>query len=157
MKKILTNVFIYNKTHILLGLKQRGFGVGKWNGFGGKIDAGETITQAAIRECQEEARITPTDLSLAGIITFHFKGQQLEVHYFRAHSFKGTPANSEEMHPKWFEHQDIPYKCMWQDDPYWMPLMLAGKYFKGTFEYNSDDSIKNHTIHSYTQPIIQHS
>lgn len=34
---------------ILLGLKKRGFGEGKWNGFGGKVEPGETIPQAAAR------------------------------------------------------------------------------------------------------------
>ena len=28
---------------ILLGRKKRGFGVSKWNGFGGKIEKGETF------------------------------------------------------------------------------------------------------------------
>ena len=28
---------------ILLGRKKRGFGVTKWNGFGGKIETGETF------------------------------------------------------------------------------------------------------------------
>lgn len=42
---------------VLLGLKKRGFGTGKWNGFGGKVEPGETIRQAAIREMKEEAGI----------------------------------------------------------------------------------------------------
>ncbi len=34
---------------ILLGRKKRGFGKEKWNGFGGKIDAGETFRECAVR------------------------------------------------------------------------------------------------------------
>mgnify|MGYP001082927151 CR=1 FL=1 len=34
---------------ILLGMKKRGFGMNKWNGFGGKIEQGETLLEAAAR------------------------------------------------------------------------------------------------------------
>ena len=34
---------------ILLGRKRRGMGYGKWNGFGGKIEAGETMRECAAR------------------------------------------------------------------------------------------------------------
>ncbi len=48
-KKVLTLVFVREGDKILLGLKKRGFGKGKWNGFGGKVERGETIKQATIR------------------------------------------------------------------------------------------------------------
>lgn len=39
-----TLVFVFNKQkQILLAMKKRGFGVGKWNGAGGKVEDGETI------------------------------------------------------------------------------------------------------------------
>ena len=44
-KKVLTLVYIRDDEKILLGLKKRGFGTGKWNGFGGKVQAGETILE----------------------------------------------------------------------------------------------------------------
>lgn len=37
---------------------------GAWNLPGGAVDKGETSEQAAIRECQEEAGITPSGLTL---------------------------------------------------------------------------------------------
>ena len=42
-KKIMTLCCIYNNGRILLGMKKRGFGAGRWNGFGGKVHDGETI------------------------------------------------------------------------------------------------------------------
>jgi len=42
---------------ILLGMKKRGFGVGKLNGFGGKLNEGESIVEAAVRELEEEIGI----------------------------------------------------------------------------------------------------
>lgn len=50
MSKLLTLCFIYKDFSILLGMKKRGFGTGKWNGFGGKVEATETISEAAKRE-----------------------------------------------------------------------------------------------------------
>ncbi len=40
---------VTNESNILLGLKKRGFGSGKWNGFGGKVEANESIEEAAKR------------------------------------------------------------------------------------------------------------
>ena len=34
---------------VLLGLKKRGFGEGKFNGFGGKVHVGETVLCGAVR------------------------------------------------------------------------------------------------------------
>lgn len=48
-RKVLTLAFIRDGERLLLGMKKRGFGAGKWNGFGGKVDPGETILQGAVR------------------------------------------------------------------------------------------------------------
>ena len=42
-------VLLRDGNRILLGLKKRGFGVGKWNGFGGKLEKGETPLDSAHR------------------------------------------------------------------------------------------------------------
>jgi len=52
-RKLLTLVFIIEQERILLGMKKRGFGAGWWNGFGGKVQQGETIEEAAKRSTTE--------------------------------------------------------------------------------------------------------
>lgn len=47
--KLLTLVLVVQPGRVLLGMKKRGFGAGKWNGFGGKVQPGETIEEAARR------------------------------------------------------------------------------------------------------------
>jgi 8-oxo-dGTP diphosphatase/2-hydroxy-dATP diphosphatase len=47
--KLLTLAFLLERNRVLLGFKKRGFGMGKWNGFGGKVESGETIECAAKR------------------------------------------------------------------------------------------------------------
>lgn len=40
---------------VLLGLKKKGFGQGYYNGFGGKVEPGETIAEAAHREVRQDS------------------------------------------------------------------------------------------------------
>ena len=47
--KLLTLLFVVESDRVLLGMKKRGFGAGRWNGFGGKVDLDETIEEAAKR------------------------------------------------------------------------------------------------------------
>jgi 8-oxo-dGTP diphosphatase/2-hydroxy-dATP diphosphatase len=64
---------IYQPPKVLLGKKKRGFGTGRWNGFGGKVEEGETIEESAKRETREEAGIDVSDLEKVGIIEFEFQ------------------------------------------------------------------------------------
>jgi 8-oxo-dGTP diphosphatase / 2-hydroxy-dATP diphosphatase len=149
MKKVLTLCIIHKNTHVLLGMKKRGFGEGRWNGFGGKVQSGETILSAAKRELYEEAGIQPKNMRKAGIIEFEFKGdpQILQVHVFIANEFQGKPQESEEMKPRWFGVDRIPYRKMWPDDKHWLPLALSGKKFKAKFWFEGFDKIVDKDIH----------
>lgn len=148
MKKLLTLTIIHQHPKILLGMKKRGFGVGRWNGFGGKVGTTETIEDAARRELQEEAGIEVNDLKKVGIIDFEFDGNPeiLEVHIFKSEDFRGEPTESEEMRPLWWHVDEIPFKNMWPDDIHWMPLFLGGKKFKGKFLFGKFDVILNQEL-----------
>ncbi len=124
-------------------MKKRGFGAGKWNGFGGKVFETETIEDAVKREFQEEAGIEVGQLKKVGIMEFEFKGnpEVLEVHIFGSYNFSGEPIESEEMKPQWFHINEIPFDEMWPDDRYWMPLFLNGKKFKGKFLFGESGII----------------
>lgn len=143
MKKILTLCIVHDHPRVLLGMKKRGFGAGRWNGFGGKVSSGETIEDAAKRELKEEAGIEIEHLEKFGILDFEFEGNSeiLEVHIFKSGSFSGKPTESEEMASQWFHIDEIPFKDMWPDDIHWMPLFLNGKKFKGKFLFGREDSI----------------
>jgi 8-oxo-dGTP diphosphatase/2-hydroxy-dATP diphosphatase len=137
-KKPLTLCIIHDHPKVLLGMKKRGFGAGHWNGFGGKLNDGETIEEAARRELLEEAGIEPISMVKKGIIEFEFQNDPkiLEVHIFHVTSFKGEAIETEEMKPQWFFIDEIPFKEMWSDDIYWMPYLLKGKKFKGRFLFD---------------------
>lgn len=146
--KLLTLVLVVQPGRVLLGMKKRGFGVGKWNGFGGKVQPGEDIEAAARRELLEESGLTVDALEKIGNIKFEFVGetQLLDVHIFRADAYNGEPTESDEMRPQWFETDKIPFSQMWADDSMWFPLMLQKKKFAGYFKFQGHDVILSHTL-----------
>lgn len=143
MKKIMTLCIIYQHPKILLAMKKRSFGAGRWNGLGGKVNEGETIEDGVKREVFEEAGIRLGDIEKVGLINFSWKEKpdELEVNIFKSHTFTGIPTESEEMRPQWFDIKDIPFDQMWQDDKYWLPLFLEGKKFNGKFMFDEHDNI----------------
>ncbi len=147
-RKILTLCIIHQHPMVLLGMKKRRFGAGRWNGFGGKVFSTETIEDAAKREMREEAGIEVKNLDKVGIVEFEFKDNPeiLEVHIFKSDNFSGEPAESEEMKPQWFHIDEIPFGDMWPDDIYWIPLFLSGKKFKGKFLFDESDNILEHEL-----------
>lgn len=50
--------FLIKDEKVLLAMKKRGFGVGKWNGVGGKVKPGESVKMAVVREVFEEIRVS---------------------------------------------------------------------------------------------------
>jgi ADP-ribose pyrophosphatase YjhB (NUDIX family) len=69
-----TLCFLLKDDNVLLAMKKRGFGVGKWNGIGGKVAEGEAVAAAAVREIKEEISVValPEDLELVGTLDFDF-------------------------------------------------------------------------------------
>jgi len=146
--RILTLALILKNEKILLGMKKRGFGAGRWNGFGGKVNANESIEDAARRELTEEASITADRLMPRGTLTFHFENDPvvLEVHVFSGTDFTGEPAETEEMRPAWFSFEKIPYASMWPDDEFWLPLILQGKNVHGNFWFKDTNALLRYEI-----------
>ncbi len=151
--KHVTLLFLLRDGRILLAMKKRGFGAGKWNGVGGKQDPGETVLQAAVRECQEEIEVTPIEPRLVGTLDFYDQADpdfNHFAHIYVAKNWEGEPAETEEMRPQWFKTGDIPYAEMWADDIFWLPLALDGKLFEGTVTLDGDngDKLASHDIHT---------
>lgn len=152
-KKLLTLTMVHDRKggRVLLGLKKRGFGAGKWNGFGGKVEAGETVEAAAERELREEAGIAATDLAVAGVLTFHsgIYKDPLEVHVFRAERWTGEPVETEEMRPQWFKESEIPLDEMFPDDRLWHPHFFSGTFFSGSFRFDEEGNIVHHELRAH--------
>ena len=139
-KKVMTLTQFYNSERVLLAQKKRGFGEGLWNGYGGKVEAGETLMQAALREIEEESGIKPEVLVTAGRLTITFEhkpNEEIEIHLFRCAPFYGEAVESEEMLPRWFTYDQIPYDAMWPNDPLWLRDFLSGKDIEAEFHLDA--------------------
>ncbi|GAN09398.1 7,8-dihydro-8-oxoguanine triphosphatase-like [Mucor ambiguus] len=142
-KKLLTLVLVMDKD-----------GDDKQVGFGGKVEKGETIEQGARRELLEEAEIEATDMERVGMLMFTFENDPvgLETHVFIATSYKGTPTETEEMRPKWYAFDQIPFDQMWSDDKYWFPFVLKHQHFSGHFHFGEDQkTILKHDLSAIQQ------
>ena len=147
---IATLLLVLKGGRLLLAYKKRGFGEGLWNGVGGKVEKGETIEQAAVRETREEIGITPTEYEKVAVLEFdeYFKGElcRITAHVFLCRNFTGTPAESGEMRPRWFGLDEIPYDQMHKDDRIWLPEILAGRKVRAYFEYDKDWNMLSHRV-----------
>jgi 8-oxo-dGTP diphosphatase len=145
-----TLLFVVTDGRVLLIEKQRGLGAGKVNAPGGRIEPGESPEQCAVRETNEELRITPTGIDFAGELQFQFVGDNdlgghsIHGYVFTASGYDGNPTETDEAVPLWCDLDAIPYHRMWADDAYWVPLMLAGRRFVGRFIFDGDEMLWHH-------------
>lgn len=138
-----TVCYIRDSGRVLLQLKTEGrWGGGWWNGPGGKLLDGEAPYEAAVREVREETGLHVGDLVEHGALDFHFGDEaepSLRVHVFSTTSYKGNLRASEEGRLEWVGEDALPYDQMWPDDRVWLPHMLAGRRFRGTFRLTGDN------------------
>lgn len=148
-----TLLFLRRDDQILLAMKKRGFGEGKWNGAGGKLEPGETIEQALIRETEEEIGVTPTRYWPVAELDFVQDVEtddpwHMYVYAYFCDQWTGEPTESDEMAPHWYRLDGIPYDDMWQDDEYWLPLVIAGDKVVGRFTFDHEDKLLTHDVTS---------
>ncbi|CAJ1335784.1 unnamed protein product [Effrenium voratum] len=131
---------------VLLGLKKRGFGEGKLNGFGGKLEPNESLEESAVRELREECGLSSkcADLTWRGRLTYLYdtKPKAMEVNVFDLETWQGEVQETEEMKPAWFRHRDIPLRSMWADDEHWLLQYLDGHLatpFVGRFRFKGHE------------------
>ena len=141
--KISTLCFLLKEKEILLAMKKRGFGQGKWNGYGGKVE-NEEIKQGAAREVREEIGviIEKEKLQEAAVINFYMADNHFfECHVFLVQEWSGTPVETDEMKPQWFALDQVPFHDMWPADQMWIPIVLSGKKIKATVQFDETGTV----------------
>jgi len=130
-----TIIFPIYDDQVLLGMKKRGFGEGKWNGFGGKLEWDEGFVENAQRELREEVWISLLwdQFQLKAIINFLFQEWDVIEIFTVSHVFtvpyNGWWQESDEMRPELFSLVNLPFDEMWEWDKLWIPQVV--------WEYNS--------------------
>ena len=104
------HLFLINDDKILLQRRAHtGFMDGKYGVPSGKLDGGETATEACIREIKEEIGITvtPKNLEMVHVMHSQYSDREWIVFFMTASAYEGEITNCE------------PEKC---DDISWFPL-----------------------------------
>ena len=123
---------------------------GKWNGLGGKFEAGESPEDCVIREVGEESGLTIRSPHLNGILTFtNFKGNDWYVFVYTAKDFTGellsdVPEGSLE----WIRDDEVLRLPLWDSDQVFLPWVAKGRFFSGKFNYDGEKFV-NHEVSFY--------
>lgn len=113
---------------------------GKWNGLGGKFEAGETPEMCITREVQEETGLIIHNPRLHGLLVFtNFKGNDWYVFVFTASEFEGELLEaSPEGKLEWIDDNKLTSLNLWESDHIFFPWIAQGKFFSAKFEYEGD-------------------
>jgi 8-oxo-dGTP diphosphatase len=134
--------FLLRDGEVLLIRKKKGFGAGKINGVGGRVEPGERPEEAAVREVFEEVGVRVRSLEPAGTLEFYSADSEPDwlIHVFLSRDFEGEPRESEEASPRWYRLGELPFDEMWEDDRVWLRYALSGKRVEGRFWYDREYS-----------------
>jgi 8-oxo-dGTP diphosphatase len=114
---------------------------GKYNGLGGKLDAGEDVVAGLRREVREESGLECLELVLRGTISWPGFGKHGEDWFgfvFRIDRFSGEPhTENDEGTLEWVEVGRVLQLPLWEGDRYFLPLVFerAGRQFHGVMPY----------------------
>jgi len=142
-----TLCFLIEDGKILLIRKKRGFGAGKINGPGGRLEPGEEPPDCAVRETSEEVGLTPANVRRHGELHFQFTdGYSLHCTVFLANEYTGELIETDEALPLWTPLDRIPYDEMWADDIHWLPGVISGGTFRGYFHFEGEKMLSKQIL-----------
>ena len=114
---------------------------GKYNGLGGKMEAGEDVAACMRRELHEEAGLEVRSMQLRGTLSwpgFGKHGEHWLGFIFRVDRFAGTPPErNAEGSLSWVPVEAIPTLNIWDGDRHFLPLVFDAdpRPFHGLMPY----------------------
>ena len=149
-----TLCYLHHNNHTLMlhrVKKENDIHAGKWNGLGGKIEAGESPEECVVREVREESGLAIRNPKLVGLLVFvNFKGDDWYVFVFTADEFASQKPifsektgflnlESSEGYLQWIPDTKVESLNLWESDHVFMPWIRAGKFFSAKFIYEGDE------------------
>ncbi len=151
--KLATLCYLKRENHTLMLhriKKENDMHAGKWNGLGGKVEAGESPEECVIREVREESGLHIRNPQLKGILTFpaFSKGEDWYVFLFAAYQFSGSLIESNEGHLEWIADEKLPELPLWEGDKIFMKWLNEERFFSAKFKYENG-RLKEHSVVFY--------
>ena len=112
---------------------------GKWNGLGGKFNAGEMPEECAVREVLEESGLRVKNPRLHGILTFPLfsGGKDWYVFVYVFDDFDGNLIESDEGQLAWIDDNELLNLNLWEGDLYFLRWINEKRFFSGKFIYEA--------------------
>ncbi len=112
---------------------------GKWNGLGGKFEAGESPEDCVVREVREESGLKIKKPALKGVLTFpgFARDEDWYVFVYTASRFTGRLIDSPEGNLEWVPDRELLKLNLWEGDRVFLPLLKRRGHFSGKFHYKN--------------------
>ncbi len=143
--------------------KKNDFHAGKYNGLGGKLEAGEGAVAGAIREFHEESGVllSSTEFQMMGTLQFPLfkraKNEDWLVFVFKAmlplalDQDKLLSVQNSEGKLGFFSETAILNELpLWPGDRIFLPALFNGKFFSGCFRYDATGALADYEFHAFT-------
>jgi len=137
--KLATLAYVRTGGKTLMLHKAKGYQKEKWNGLGGKFDAGETPEDCMRREVFEESGLTVEEAHLKGFLTFpDFDGQDdWYAFVFVVTEFSGELKASDEGELHWIADDKVSALELFEGDRVFMPWLEQERLFSAKFIYDA--------------------
>lgn len=129
---MLETVLVYieeNEQYLLIHKKKKDMNEGKYLGIGGKIEIGESIVDALLRETKEETGLTLHDFVHRANIYFTSGNYQEKMYLFTSNAFSGQVISSNEGDLVWINKNALKSLPMWAGDHYFLNKLSESQTF----------------------------
>ncbi len=131
-------------------VKENDIHEGKYNGLGGKVEAGESPEECVIREVEEESGLIIKNPRMHGFLTFPAFDHMTDwyVFLFTATEFEGEMIESNEGILEWVDDEKLLDLPLWGGDKVFIPLLSQDRFFSAKFIYNNG-KLLDHVVNFY--------
>lgn len=108
-KQTISIAIVQNKQQqLLISRRQKGQHLaGKWEFPGGKVQEGEALELAMLRELKEEVGLKAIEYELFESLNFNYDQLQLNLHFYLVSEYSGTAQSLEGQEIKWIAPNEL--------------------------------------------------